>query len=137
MNSACNNNYNAVRKSYQTTRIGKNTFFFFFPLVSYYTWLISPTAVKTRMSLLVACAKLRCTRVKIIWLFNFLPFDVPCVAGSPAEQAAGDAWWVPGPGCSLPCSCSRAWSCRAWSCRAAGRAGRHISRPQLCRAYLV
>lgn len=35
MNSARNNNYNAIRNSYQTTRIGKNTFFFsslfFFP----------------------------------------------------------------------------------------------------------
>lgn len=64
---------------------------FFFSLVSYCTWLISPTVVKPRMSLLVTCTKLRCARVKIIWLFNSLLFAAAWVEGSPAEQPAGDA----------------------------------------------
>lgn len=66
-------------------------FFFSFPLVSYCTWLISPTVVKPRMSLLVTCTKLRCARVKIIWLFNSWPFAAAWMEGSPAEQPAGDA----------------------------------------------
>lgn len=93
MNSDHNNNYNVVRNSYQSTRIGQNTIALplFFPLVSYCTWLISPTVVKTRTSLLVTCTKLRCARVKIIWLFNSLPFAAAWMEGSPAEQPAGDA----------------------------------------------
>lgn len=94
MNSDRNNNYNVFRNSYQTTRIEQNTIplpLFFFLLVSYCTWLISPTVVKPRMSLLVTCTKLRCARVKIMWLFNSLPFAAAWMEGSPAEQPAGDA----------------------------------------------
>lgn len=111
INSAHNDNHNAIRNSYQTTRTGNNTIFLilflFVSPMSCCTWLISPTVVKPRMSLLVACTKLRCTRVKIIWLFNSLSPDAACPAEAPGGAARGARGCprvpgAPGLGSSLP-----------------------------------